>query len=317
MYFIIIYGILWEKIQKAILNYYSTKTVAQIAKQIHEAEEPKLIHRLYLFGQYNAVTNLWEDLDPIVSLIDWDTNARIVDVCQILKSDIATIPLAALLPANNPLTARNELEQATFDMTNMLTPQFTLNGKRSSDRIKICALSALVRLQVERAHDSNSVYTDKVKFRFGFYKWTKITATGELDNTLPNIKSLVKWQPFGYSAQLDNQITAAHAPQGQGMPYATENLNMIMNSERCRTLVEKEVTLHVSSIKGAVNEKIVRIYKKIDMEDLHYVPNNVTGEETLNYKVFFAIRADTPNYITGDIGPRCFACVKNYYQNVQ
>lgn len=298
----------------------STKTVANIARQVHEEETPKIIHRMYLFGKYDAVFNLWEQLgDADTSLIDWSTNAKIVDVCAIKKLDVATENIATSggnIP-DNELTARNELQQSVLDNPNLLHFRAGLNNGRISDKIKIHGLSALVRLTISRIGDTE--YTDKVTFRFGFYKCTKIGADGTLDNTYqPDIKSLVKWKPFGYSAQLDNIATAVGTYQSQGQPYATENLNMLLNSEKIQTLAEREVTMHLSSTNNVINQKVIRMYQKINIEDLQYNPTKIVGNQpnTLNYRIFFAIRADTPYEVTDVIQPRAVACVKVHYSNV-
>lgn len=293
----------------------STQTIADIAKQVHEAETPKLIHRLYLFGRYDPDDNLWTALpaggEP--ALVDWYDNSKIVDICRIMKMDIATRPRAG--PADNPQTARNEAQQAGFDNPNLLSSQFTDNGKRRGNAIKIYALSALVRLSVFTNIPQH--YTDKVTFRMGFYKYTSITANGILDNAdTPDIKTLVKWKPFGYSAQLDNLDAAAAAGQNQGMPFASENLEMLLTSAKVQKLAEREISINISSTDGITNVRTVRMFRDLDIDPLQFAPDDINGIDTTNFKIFFAIRSDLPNALTGFTLPECMACVKVHYTNV-
>lgn len=291
----------------------STKTVAKIAKQVHNDEVQKLIKRQYLFSAYNPNTNLWRELDPLSEIVPWASPDKMVCISILRQVDNATNTNLAVV--DDPNTMRNEATQALSDGINVVAPEFPLQmGRRTSDTINVYAVSALVRLRVVR--DQPSTYTDKVKFRFGFYTWTKIDSSGYLDNTNdPDITSLVKWLPFGYSSQLDNVEAGVNY---QGIPYATKNLNMIMNSEKVRTLVEKEITLNISSIQGSVNATVVRLYKefknpiKIQYDSL----NNQDGRKHLNQKIYFAIRSDVPQIITQEsIEPRCQVCTKMYYTN--
>lgn len=218
---------------------------------------------------------------------------------------------------NNPDTMRNEATQALEDGTNVIAPVFTLNGRRSSDMVNIHAVSAIVRLHVIRNPDleDDVTYTDRIKFKFGFYTWTKINANGFLDETdLPDIRTLIKWLPVGYSNQLDN----LEAGIMQGLPYATRNLNMIMNSEKVRKLVEKDITVKVP--RGAPNVpeyRQIRIYKEFkDPIQIQYDPLSQDGSDTVNLKLFFAIRSDLPTSILTQIEPNAQICTKVYYSNV-
>lgn len=291
----------------------STRTVANIAKEIHHDETPKLIKRQYLFASYNPRDNLWRELAPNSEIVDWDTSDKKVCVSSLRIVDQATVPNAPV--TNNPDTMRDESAQALQDGTNVLMPQFPIQmGRRTSDQINIYALGALLRLRVVRVNPST--YQDKVTFKFGFYSWTKIDATGFLDNTnQPAIETLVKWSPFGYSSQLDNLLVGANY---QGIPYATTNLNMLLNSEKVKVLAEKEVTVNISSIMGSVNMKTIRLYKEFkDLIPIQYDPSgdNQDGRKHLNQKIYFAIRSDLPNLETINIEPRAQVCTKMYYRN--
>lgn len=288
----------------------STQTVADIAKEVHHDETPKLIHRQYLYSRYNPETNLWRELSPGSEVVDWEQEKQVC-VSEIRHVDIATI--ANVPVTDNPETMRDEQKQAAEDGTNVLMPQFSMNGRRSSDTIAIYAVSALLRLRVVRINPN--IYQDKVKFKFGFYSWTKIDASGHLDqNTNPAIETLVKWKPFGYSAQLDNLSAGQNY---QGIPYATSNLEMLMNSEKVRTLVEDTETVNISSIEGSVNMRTIRIYKEFkDPILIHYIPTSQEGYQHLNQKIYFAIRSDLPNSQVIDIEPLAQVCSKVYYTDV-
>lgn len=286
----------------------STQTVADIAKEVHQDETPKLIHRQYLFAEYNPRSNLWSELSAGSEVVDWDVSNKQVCVSNIRHVDIAT--MANNPVADNPETMRDESAQALADGQNVLMPQFPMNGRRSSDTIAVYAVSALVRLRVVRINPN--IYQDKVTFKFGFYTWTKIDQNGLLDNNdNPNIATLVKWMPQGYSAQLDDIPTGANY---QGIPYATRNLEMLMNSEKVKVLTQKEEQVNISSIEGSVNMRTVRLYKEFkDPIIIKYYPNSQEGYRHLNQKLYFAIRSDLPNQITADIEPLAQVCTKVYY----
>lgn len=293
----------------------STKTVAEIAKQVHHEETPKLIKRQYLFSTYDARANLWREQTPNSEIIDWGdlvANQKIVCISKLRVVDQATAPNVPV--ANDPETMRNEALQAAADGVNVVAPQFQLQqGRRTNNAVDVYALSALCRLRVVRVNPS--IYTDKVTFKMGFYLWTKIDAAGYLDNNdTPDVKTLVKWKPFGYSAQLDN-ITAGI--NYEGIPYATENLNMIMNSEKCKTLLEREITVNISSIESSVNMRVIRMYKEFEPINIQYDPGtlNQEGDRHLNHKIFFAIRSNLPNREIINIEPRAQICTKMYYKN--
>lgn len=289
----------------------STQTVADIAKEVHHDETPKLINRQYLFADYDPRTNLWTRFNAGSEVVDWDTTDRLVCVSNIRHVDMATVPNQAV--ADNPETMRDEQAQALADGPNMIMPLFPMNGRRSSDTVAVYAVSALVRLRAVRINPN--IYQDKVTFKFGFYSWTKIDATGHLDNnTNPNIQTLVKWLPQGYSSQLDDLTAGANY---QGIPYATRNLDMLMNSEKVKVLTQKEEIVNISSIEGSVNMRVVRLYKEFkDPIILKYDPNDQQGFKHLNQKLYFAIRSDIPNLITADIEPLANVCTKLYYTDV-
>lgn len=291
----------------------STQTIADIAKQVHHEETPKLIKRQYLFSEYDPSTNLWTEQVTSSEIVSWDDSAKVVCLSNMRMVDQVTQVNQAVV--DDPETMRNEAAQALEDGFNVLAPDKELQmGRRTNDAINVYAVSALVRLRTVRDQPGN--YTDSVTFRFGFYTWRKITNTGLLDNTaIPDIKSLVKWKPFGYSAQLDNITAGANY---QGIPYATENLAMIMNSEKVRVLAEKEVTLNISSIQGSVNEKVIRLYKEFKNPiPIQYEPSSQDGSVHLNQKIFFAIRSNIPLSITeSQIEPRAQVCTKLFYTNL-
>lgn len=289
----------------------STQTVADIAKEVHHDETPKLINRQYLFADYDPRSNLWTRFTPISEIVDWDTTNKQVCVSNIRHVDMATVPNIPV--ADNPETMRDEQKQAAADGPNVIMPIFPMNGRRSSDTVAVYAVSALVRLRAVRINPN--IYQDKVTFKFGFYSWTKIDASGHLDNlTNPDIQTLVKWQPQGYSSQLDDLQAGANY---QGIPYATRNLDMLMNSEKVRVLAQKEETVNISSIEGSVNMRVVRIYKEFkDPIIIKYDPNDQEGFKHLNQKLYFAIRSDLPNLITADIEPLANVCTKLYYTDV-
>lgn len=288
----------------------STQTIADIAKQVHHEETPKLIHRQYLYSNYDPNTNYWTELAPGSQVVDWIQD-KAVCVTEIRHTDQATVPTIPVV--SNPETMRDEAAQAAQDGPNVIMPVFPMNGRRTSDTIAVYAVSALVRLRVVRIQPS--VYQDKVMFKFGFYSWTKIDASGHLDHTNnPSIQTLVKWKPFGYSAQLDDQTQATGY---QGIPYATRNLEMIMNSEKVKTLSQKEENVNISSIEGSVNMKVVRLYKEFkDPIIIRYDPRDQEGYKHLNEKIYFAIRSNLPNLETANIEPLVNVCTKLYYTDV-
>lgn len=288
----------------------STQTVADIAKQVHHAETPKLIHRQYLYSSYDPNTNLWTELQPGSEIVDWESD-KSVCVSEIRHTDMSTIPNVPV--ADNPETARNEQLQGAQDGVNVIMPSVPMSGRRSSDTVAIYAVSALVRLRAVRINAN--IYQDKVKFKFGFYTWTKIDATGVLDNTNnPDIRTLVKWKPQGYSAILDDLTAVANY---QGIPYASQNLEMLMNSEKVRVLAERQETVNISSIEGSVNMRTVRLYKEFkDPIIIKYDPASQSGATHLNTKVYFSIRSELPNILTADIEPLCQVCTKVYYKDV-
>lgn len=295
----------------------STKTVAEIAEQVHNAEQPKLIKRQFVFGSFDPLKNLWAQLPDETDICPYEYSdlalfePRITCISTLRIVDNATVPNAG--STDNPVTMRDESIQAAEDGTNVIAPVYQLQGgKRLSDQVLVHALSAIVRLRVVRT--AADIYTDKVTFKFGFYQWTKIDAVGYLDaGAVPDIKTICKWQPIGFSNQLDNLKVLGPI---QGLPYATENLNMILNSEKVRTLVEKTVTLNVSSIQGSVNCRLINMYKEFkDAIKIMYSPRDQTGQTHLNHKIFFACRSNLPGIQTANIEPRLMACTKMYYSN--
>lgn len=286
----------------------STRTVANIAEQVHNKELDKLISRKYLYTQYDPYDNLFIGSQPI----DWEGN--IVRMYNIRKTDNATV--ANTVVVNDPDTMRNETTQAAEDGANIIAPIYTMNGHRLGDIINVHAVSALVRIHVVR-NESNEIpvsYTDRVKLRFGFYLYRKVTANGILDSTnIPDIRSVVKWNPFGYSSKLDN----LEAGVQQGLPYATRNLAMLMNSEKTTKLIEKEVTVKVPL--GPVNVpeyRQYRIYKEFkDPIEIQYSPLSQDGDDVLNHQLFWAIRSDLPTAIKTQIYPNVQVCTKIYYSN--
>lgn len=297
----------------------STKTVASIARDVHKQETPKLIKRQYLYGAYNPRSNEWTHLpvggtiDPNSDIIDFDTIDSQVCLSEMRIQDIST--QTNNFVADDPDTMRNETLQAAADGPNVLAPQFALNGKRLTDQIEIHALSIFARLRVVRV--AASIYTDKVTFKFGVYTWRKIDANGYLDDvTTPDVKSICKWLPIGYSAQLDNLNAGMNF---LGIPYAVQNLNMILNNEKVKTLFEKEVTINVSSIVGSVNCKELSFYHELkNAVKIMYDPSaaNQDGARHLNQKVIFAVRSNCPSTQMNIIQPRAMFCTKLYYTNI-
>lgn len=293
----------------------STAVVAKIAEQVHNEETPKLIKRNYLFGNYDTNTNHWRPFaaPPNVDLISWD-NAKIFCMTDLRQVDNQTIPTQ--LVANNDLSMRDEAIQAGQDGANMVAPTVQLQtGRRTGNAIKVHALSCVLRLRATRIN--NSDYAEHVKFKYGFYQWTKITPTGYIDNnTVPDISTLIKWKPQGYSNQLDNLQSVAGT---QGIPYATQNLQMIMDSEKTKKLAQGEATLRFSNFNNIVNLKTVRIYHELkEPIVIQYNPTSQTGREVQGPgKIYFAIQSDLPNLETADYEAKCYGITKLYYSNVE
>lgn len=288
----------------------STRTIADIAKQVHHEEEPKLIKRSYLFGQYDSNTNLWRDFAVPNDQITW--NGRIFCCTDMRQVDNQTVPTQIV--GNNPDTMRDETIQAAQDGANMVAPKVQLQtGRRTSNAIKVHGLSVTLRLRATRT--ANNDYCEHIKFKYGFYTWRKITATGHIDNaTVPNINTLIKWKPQGYSSNLDNLQSV---PGYQGIPYATQNLDMLMNSEKSTRLIQGETTMRFSNFNGIVNMKTVNLYKEFkDPIVIQYDPTSQTGREVLNQKIYFGIQSDLPQLQATDFLPRCYGIVKVYYTNI-
>lgn len=292
----------------------STRVVADIARQVNEEMIDKLIDRRYLFGKYNPNDNLWLDLNGEASdTIGWE--GHIEELSDIRKTDTVTVTNDAVV--DDPDTARNETQQAEEDGFNVLVPTAPMHGRRSSDQINVYALSALLRLAVVPSlsdipeSNKDELINDQVRFKYGFYLWRKITSEGILDDELPDIKTLIKWKPFGYSAQLDNIVGDA---DDHGIPYATKNLEMLLNSEHVRCLAKGDCTIHVPNAGNAFNIRTKRIYHKLKTPiSINYVPDNIEGDKTTNFKLFFAIQTDVPTAHLDFLEPRAQACTKVYY----
>lgn len=295
----------------------STKTIAKIAKQVHEDEEDKLIKRNYLFGVYNPRTNIWANL-PAPPFIYWE-NGRIVCLSDFRIMDNATV-LNAPVP-DDPDTMKDEAVQQAQDGPNVIAPITQLqSGKRLSDTIKIHAVSALVRLKVnyiqqELGNVLIPAYTDSVQFRYGFYTYRKVDPNGVFNNAqVPNIFSLTKWKPFGYSAQLDNLTANIN---NAGIPYATRNLKMLLENEKITTLSKGKTNVRISGFNSFPNVKTVRIYHKLKKPiEIMYHPDNQSGSDVLNQKLYFAIQSDVSQTLGQSIFPEAQVCTKLHYTNV-
>lgn len=270
--------------------------------------EEKLIKRDYLFHQYNPVENSFVGFAPIT----W--RGIVQHLTDIRQVDIATIGNAAV--ADDPNTGNiDEEKQALADGTNVLMPQFTVNGRRIGNSVLIYGLSALLRLNVIRAIASDATtpfFKDMVKFKYGFYTWRKITATGYLDNNdTPRCTQLIQWKPFGYSHQLDNLLAGAN---NNGQILATQNLNMLLNSEKVRCLAKGECVIPISSLVGADNVRTKRIYKELSTPiEIMYEPLSQDGSHILNQKIYFAIQSDMDLQTAARLRPLAQVVTKLYY----
>lgn len=289
----------------------STRTIANIARQVHQEEIDKLIKRNFLFGEYNPSLNLWTNL-AFPPQIGWA--GAVVCLSNFRQVDNQTVPNLAVL--NDPSTMINETTQALQDGANVVAPIVPIQtGRRTGDIILVHGVSAVLRLRAVRNGDSN--YMEHVKFKYGFYTWRKITAQGFIDNTIePDCRALIKWKPQGYSSSLDNLQELINY---QGIPYATENLNMQMNSEVSHSLCTGSTTLRYSNFNGIVNLKTVRLYKKFKTPiEIQFKPgDNQTGQKVLNKKLYFAIQTDAPDDVDIEHLYQPFAQVitKLYYTN--
>lgn len=292
----------------------STKTIAEIARQVHDEETDKLIKRDYLFGDYDAEQNLWSAFVPpnvVDDKVYW--SGRVVCMTNFRKVDNQTRTNIAVV--NDVQTMRNETTQALEDGQNVVAPDVPLQtGRRTSNSILIHAVSAVIKLKAIRTNEDPEFYSEHVKFKYGFYTFRKIDPNGFIDwATEPGIRSLIKWKPQGYSNSLDNLTSIIGY---QGMPFATVNLEMLMNSEKTRKLVQDDFTLRFSNFNNIPNIKTVRIYKTFkDPIEINFDPKSQTGREVLNQKVFFAIQSDMPAALSEFYEPRAQVITKVYYTN--
>lgn len=295
----------------------STKTIAKIAKQVHEEEIDKLIKRNYLFGEYNPRTNLWTNLaNP--PFCYWETG-RIVCLSDFRIQDNETVPNVPV--ANNDDTMRNEMIQGGQDGPNVIAPDTQLQtGKRLSGTVRIHAVSALIRMKVNYIQQQIGTvllpaYTDSVQFRYGFFTHRKLDPNGVFNNAVqPDILSLLKWRPFGYSSQLDNLTANVN---DAGIPYATRNLQMLLENDKIVTLTKDKTNVRISGFNSFPNVVVKRIYHKLKKPiDIMFHPDNQSGSEVLNQKLYFACQTDISQQLNTAIFPEIQCCTKLHYTNV-
>lgn len=294
----------------------STKTVAKIAKQVHEAETPKLILRNYLFCRYDPAENLFLPGATVLdnALVGW--SGRVVALTDyVFKQDVKAI--ATMVVLDDPDTAVDEALRNAGAGVNVVAPYITSDGYRTNDRITIRAVSALIKLSAQDISEDDNIPIqpyDTVTYKYGFFTYRKIDAQGFLDVTdIPNCHSCIKWRPFGYSAQLDNEV---HPAAYMGVQHATTNLDMLLNSEKVKTIARGEITIRVSGMKK-ISSKTVRLYKGGLDIPIKYTTLSQDGNDVLNQKLLFCIQSDIPDdhINTPFIRPYAFVCTKVWYED--
>lgn len=263
--------------------------VKQIADKAVVDARRSWCSRKYCLGRYDKLTNVFTELNPIVSNVSW--SGRIIELSNILQADVDSGPPHN--QADDPLTANNENLTGQGLAVGRYLQNF--NGTRIKNEIFITGVQADIHTKVPRLNVNDPDDQEGCEIRYGFYLWRDEASVMATPLAKPDPRQLNKWRPFGYNKSIDT------ADEQTNEHYKTKHLVSGMHR------------LFYSTTKA--DQNTVRLSKRFDKPiRITYNPADMTGQLALNWKLYFVVMSDIPStagMVT--LQPKIYACTKVYY----
>lgn len=283
-----------SKLMDKKINTAIERRAVQIARKEAAAVRVNLIKRNYLFAAYDKQENLWTPMvgangNPLYRVDFGGLQYKLTQ--NIYKADNSAVPVANIgVPADVPETDVNESLQPNYG-PNLVSNMESLHGRRTQDTIKCTGCKVNLRFTLDEQPDINNSYSEVV-LRAAL---VMVRRTDPLINPWvdPSSRSLLIWNPVGFSKALDDQI---------------DNINVTYKK---KTLKEFTIKFTHNSLKSRERTKILNYRFKKPL-DLRFDASEAYGAPE-NYNIYLVLRSNIPPSADEDQKPIVMACSKLFY----